>query len=249
MFEFHSFYYLLFQDLAEQLDKLSVEKDEIMSNLRAVQKTKKVQYEECDQICESLVATHVPVMTEAVRSSFARLSPHKAPGPEGIRGRVLRECASQLARLFEFLYTKWKLSTVIPVPKKANGKEMNDFRPVALTSILSKCMERVVCNQLVASVADRMDPLQFSYKAKRGVEDACLVLLNTIGIVSHLDIAGSYVRVLFMDLSSAFNTIQPHLLLKRLLDLDTSHTLVLWIRQFLQCNRPQWVSLNGVMSV
>ena len=69
-----------------------------------------------------------------------------------------------------------------------NGKEINDLKPVALTSILSKCMDRVVCNQLVASVADRMDPLQFSYKAKSGMEDACLVLLNTI--VSHLHIAG-----------------------------------------------------------
>ena len=91
------------------------------------------------------MATHVPVTTEAVRSCFARLSLHKAPGPDGLRGRVLMECASQLghvfARLFQlFLDTKfvplsWKLSTVIPVPKKAHGKEMNDFRPVALTSI------------------------------------------------------------------------------------------------------------------
>ena len=65
---------------------------------------------------------------------------------------------------------------------------MNDFRPVALTYILAKCMERIVCNQLVAYVADRMDPLQFAYKAKRGVEDACLILVNLIA--SHLDKSG-----------------------------------------------------------
>ena len=35
-----------------------------------------------------------------------------------------------------------------------------------------------MCNQLVASVADRMDPLQFAYKARRGVEDACLISLD-----------------------------------------------------------------------
>ena len=40
--------------------------------------------EECDQICESLVATHDPVTTEAVLSCFARLSSHKAPGPDGL---------------------------------------------------------------------------------------------------------------------------------------------------------------------
>ena len=77
----------------------------------------------------------------------------------------------------------------VPVSKKPNVKQMNDFRPVALTSILAKCMERIVCNQLVAYVADSMDPVQFAYKARRGVEDACLILVNLIA--SHLDKSGS----------------------------------------------------------
>ena len=50
-----------------------------------------------------------------------------------------------------------------------------------------------------------------------------------------------------MDFSSAFNTIQPHLLIERLLDLDANHTLVLSIKQFL-CDRPQRVSLSGIRS-
>ena len=90
-----------------------------------------------------------------------------------------------------------------------------------------------------------MDPLQFARMARRGVEDACLILVNLIA--SHLDKSGSYVRVMFMDFSSAFNIIQPHLLIKRLLDLGTDHTLVLWIKQLL-CDRPQRVSLSGIRS-
>ena len=76
-------------------------------------------------------------------------------------------------------------------------------------------------NHLVASVAD----LQFAYNARRGVEDACLILVNLIA--SHLDEFGLYVRVMIMDFSSAFNTIQPHILIKRLLDLGANHILVL----------------------
>ena len=52
---------------------------------------------------------------------------------------------------------------------------------------------------------------------------------------------------MFMDFSSAFNTIQPHLLIKRFLDLGANHTLVLCIQQFL-CDRPQRVSLSGTRS-
>ena len=155
------------------------------------------------------------------------------------------------ARLFHFFLDSlsvpraWKSSIIIPIPKKPNVKQMNDFRPVASTSILTKCMERIVCNQLVASVADRMDPLQFAYKARRGVEDACLIPVNLTA--SYLGKSGSYVRVMFMDFSLAFNKFQPHLLIKRLLDLGANHTLVLWIKQFL-CDRPQRVSLNGIRS-
>ena len=90
-----------------------------------------------------------------------------------------------------------------------------------------------------------MDPFQFAYKAKRGVEDATLTLLNVIS--QHLDSSGSCVRILFMDLSSAFNTIQPHLLIKRLLDLQANHSIILWIRSFL-CDRPQRVMLGGHLS-
>ena len=50
-----------------------------------------------------------------------------------------------------------------------------------------------------------------------------------------------------MDFSSAFNTIQPHLLLKRLLDLHVEPTLVLWIRSFLT-DRPQHVNIRGHVS-
>ena len=79
------------------------------------------------------------------------------------------------ARLFQLFLDNmsvpraWKSSIIIPVPKKPNVKQINDFRPVALTSVLAKCMERIACNPLVSSVADRMDPLQFAYKARRGV--------------------------------------------------------------------------------
>ena len=58
-------------------------------------------------------------------------------------------------------------------------------------------MERLVSNQLITSVADRMDSLQFAYSAKWGVEDATLTLFNLI--LSHSDTSGTTVLVLFMN--------------------------------------------------
>ena len=52
-------------------------------------------------------------------------------------------------------------------------------------------------------------------------------------IACHLDTSGTTVRVLFTDVSSAFNTIQTHILIKKLLNVEVNHGLILWIRQFL----------------
>ena len=53
--------------------------------------------------------------------------------------------------------------------------------------------------------------LPFVYKARMGVDGACVVLMKLIA--NHLDKSKSYVRVLLMDRSSVFNTIQHRLLI------------------------------------
>lgn len=94
------------------------------------------------------------ILSEAeVAASLARIDPNKAPGPDVLEGRVIKSCRLQLTavftKLFQLLLNEhsfpkiWKLSSIIPVPKRPRPAEPNDFRPVALTSILGKCMERV----------------------------------------------------------------------------------------------------------
>ena len=51
----------------------------------------------------------------------------------------------------------------------------------------------------------------------------------------------------FLDLSSAFNTIMPHLLTRRLLEMNVPPKTVLWIHSFL-VQRPQRVRLGAIMS-
>ena len=48
------------------------------------------------------------------------------------------------------------------------------------------------------------------------------------------------------DFSSVFNTIEPYVLLKRLIDLHVNSDLVLWKRDFLR-DRPQRVCVNEYM--
>ena len=54
---------------------------------------------------------------------------------------------------------------------------LNDLRPVALTSIAMKCMEKIVLNHILSCLSPVQDPFQFAYRANRSVEDAILFFL------------------------------------------------------------------------
>ena len=74
-----------------------------------------------------------------VSKTFKKVNIHKAAGPGGLPGRVLRECADQLASVFtdilklsltqSVIPTCFKQTTIVPVPKKAKGTCRNDYHP------------------------------------------------------------------------------------------------------------------------
>ena len=105
---------------------------------------------------------------------------------------------------------------------------MNDLRPIALTSIVMKCFERIILKPEML-----VDSCQYAYLSKKGVEDATLTLIDNV--TNHLDKMRSYVRMMFIDFSSAFNTIQPHIMLRKLTDKNVNSNLILWINSFLTC--------------
>ena len=83
--------------------------------------------------------------------------------------------------------------------------------------------------------------MQFAYRENRNVEDAILVFLYNV--YKHLDTPKNFCRILFVDFSSTFNTIQPHLLISKLHKLDLNPHLTAWMVNFLT-SRPQYVKLN-----
>ena len=90
-----------------------------------------------------------------VSKTFKQVNIHKAAGPDGLPGRVLRACADQMASVFTDIFnlsesvilTCFKQTTIVPVPKNTKVTWLNDYRPVALTSVAMKCFERLVSSQ------------------------------------------------------------------------------------------------------
>jgi hypothetical protein len=108
-----------------------------------------------------------------------------------------------------------------------------------------KVFERIVLAYLKACTGALCDPFQFAYQANRSVEDA--VALGLFHILRHLERPRTYARVLFLDFSSAFNTIIPHMLFDKLLVLNVHPSICHWVLDFL-LDRPQVVRVNKSVS-
>ena len=134
---------------------------------------------------------------------------------------------------------------IIPIPKKAKVSTMNDYRPVALTSVAMKVFEHIMLRYLKSSTAGLLDPHQFAYQSNRSVDDAVALGLNYV--MNHLEQPSTYARILFVDFSSAFNIIIPVKLFDKLVSLNVHPAICHWTHNFL-LHRPQSVKVNNSLS-
>jgi hypothetical protein len=105
-----------------------------------------------------------------------------------------------------------------------------------------KCFERLVMAHINTIIPETLDPLQFAYRSNRSTDDAISIALHTA--LSHLDKRNTYLRMLFIDYSSVFNTIVPSKLITKQRTQGLKTFLCNWILDFLM-GHPQVVRVGS----
>ncbi|KAK4818427.1 hypothetical protein QYF61_012961 [Mycteria americana] len=92
------------------------------------------------------------------------LDTHKSMGLDGIHPRVLRELAEVLTRPLAIIFQQswlpgevpvaWRLANVTPIYKKGKKEDPGNYRPVSLTSVLGKTMERIALSTVMWHIQD-----------------------------------------------------------------------------------------------
>lgn len=82
-----------------------------------------------------------------------------------------------------------------------------DYYPVALTSTVMKCFERLVRVHIWDTITIRVDPHLSVHWNSQTTSDALAVVVHQA--LSHLERRDASVSLLFLDFSSAFNMIIP----------------------------------------
>ena len=122
----------------------------------------------------------------------------------------------------------FKQATIVNVPKNTKVTCLNNYRPVALTSVAMKYFERLGMAYINTIIPETLNPLQFAYHPNRSTDDAISIALHTA--LSHLDKRNTYLRLLFIDYNSA-----PSKLITKLRTLRLNTSLCNCILDFLTC--------------
>ncbi|KFW79960.1 hypothetical protein N305_08316, partial [Manacus vitellinus] len=104
------------------------------------------------------------VNPEIVWDLLFRLDPYKSMGPDGIHPRILKELAGFVAKplltLFERSWESgevpadWKLANTVPIFKKSKKEDPGNYRPVSLTSVPGKVMEKIILGSVEKHLKD-----------------------------------------------------------------------------------------------
>ena len=180
------------------------------------------------------------------------IDPYKSSSPSCIHPRILKECgpnlASALTKLFKLslksgtLPTSWKEGTVTPLYKGGDRHQPSSFRPITLTSLICRLMEKIIKEAIIQYLTDT-DVLfdgQHGFLPGR----SCLSnLLETLDEITSLHDKGNLVDEVFLDLQKAFDKVPHQRLLFKLHQIGIRDEVLNWIEGFLS-NRKQRVSLR-----
>ena len=202
-------------------------------------------------IIDSIQFTAKDVFEELISLQY-----DKACGPDLLPARLLKLgaefLAPSLAQLFQLslssgkLLLDWVSANVVPVHKKGDKHATSNYRPISLTSIVIKVMERIIHRKLVAALVQHnlLNDCQFGFRHKCSTITLLLEAVNDWA--TSLEQCSS-TQCIFLDLEKAFDSVSHPRLLLKLESLGITGDILIWLKTFLTSRR-QHVVVNGKFS-
>ena len=193
---------------------------------------------------------------EEVYKLLTELNPNKSPGPDLFHPYILKNLASEIKRPLHIIFKKsmtqgklpkdWKKAQVSAIFKKGKKDDPNNYRPVSLTSISCKIMEKIVRKKLVDHMQENklFSNKQYGFISGRSTT---LQLLHALENWNETMDKGGQVDIAYMDFRKAFDKVPHQRLLHKLKAYGIKGEIFEWIEDFLH-NRSQQVIINGSSS-
>ena len=191
-----------------------------------------------------------------IKTMLEHIDPKKSTGSDDMPAKFLTISASVIAepssRLFNLSITSGqypdslKIAKVLPIFKKGEHTDMNNYRPISILTHINKIFEQLICKQMKSFLTKHnvYYDYQYGFREKHSTEHALIEITDSIKCA--LD-SKQLVCGIFVDLKKAFDTVNHKILLEKLNKVGIRGTDNNLISNYLT-NRYQYVQIDNTRS-
>lgn len=190
-----------------------------------------------------------------VYEKLLKLNPNKSPGYDQWNPYFLRELADVVCVPLSILFNKslkegahksWLEAVIAPIYKKGDKSLPNNYRPVSLTSVISKMMESIVRDAIITHLManNLISDSQHGFVPGRDCMTQLLLCMEDWTAILEKNKA---LDVIYTDFSKAFDSVAHNRLLLKLRSMGIAGDILNWIKSFLT-GRSQCVKVDGETS-
>ena len=199
---------------------------------------------------------HLIVTPTVVAMKIRDMKDNKSPGVDGIPPKLLLEIVEQISIPLSTVFNlslkegivplECKEANIIPLFKKGSRNKSENYRPVSLTSVICKLLERLIKDHLVDFLVKNklINPSQHGFLKARSCLTNMLCFLEDV--TKWVD-EGSPVDIIYLDFKKAFDKVPHQRLLLKLKAHSIGNGMINWIEKWL-IDRRQRVVVDGEVS-
>ena len=176
-------------------------------------------------------------------------------GPDGIHGKILKNCAKSLSCPLSILFSQsyyssklpedWKMANVVPVHKKGSKSNVENYRPISLTSLVGKTLERIIRDEIMLRCNRLIDQRQHGFIFGKSCGTQLIGFCDSLALSLNQSIRTD---VIYFDFAKAFDSVSHDIILHKLkYQFSIDGLLLKFITNYLK-DRSQAVVLGGATS-
>ena len=201
------------------------------------------------------ILSTIEITPDQVYNKLKNINPNKATSDDGLHPKFLRELSRPLAKPLSLLFNmslkygvheSWRKATVTAIFKKGSRHLPENYRPVSITSVISKLMEQLIRDHILDFLTTNnvLCENQHGFIPKRNCMTQLLLCMEDW---SKMIENNESFDIIYTDFSKAFDSVAHERLLVKLQNVGITGNLLNWIRSFLK-NRWQRVRVKGYFS-
>ena len=159
---------------------------------------------------------HVNISYEDVMYAISDSKNNKSPGADLITNEIVKNggngMVSSLYKLFsrlieiEYIPDKWNEGCIIPIYKKGDRRDLNNYRGITLNSCVAKMFSKIIAKKISEFLEEHniLTEVQGGFRYNRRCEDHIFVLKS---ILATRQAEGKKTHLAFLDFKKAFDSV------------------------------------------